>query len=181
VASGSTVIKFEIDVSQVDQGRYENLSLEIGQHPSESGPWLVARVLAFALEHREGIAFSQGLAAGDEPAVWVHDLTGQLTEWIEVGTPDAARLHKASKAADRVVVYCHRGAEPWLEVLASERVYNASRIEIVVLDAAFVEGIAADLERRNTWSVLVIEDTLYVEAGDTSHSVELVRLPFPGR
>jgi uncharacterized protein YaeQ len=181
VALGSTVVKFEVDVSHVDQGRYEQLSLDVAQHPSESAPWLVARVLAYALEHREGIAFSQGLAAGEEPAVWVHDLTGQLTEWIEVGTPDAARLHKASKAADRVVVYSHRGAGPWLESLAGERVHRADHIEIVVLDPAFVEALAQGLQRRNGWTVSVIDDTLYVEAGEASHSVELARVPFPGK
>ncbi len=34
----------------------------------------------------------------------VRDLTGRLTTWIEVGAPDAERLHYASKLADRATV-----------------------------------------------------------------------------
>jgi uncharacterized protein YaeQ len=40
--------------------------------------------------------------------VLVRDLTGRLTTWIEVGAPDAERLHYASKLADRTTVYTHR-------------------------------------------------------------------------
>ena len=35
---------------------------------------------------------------------FVRDLTGTIKAWIEVGAPDAARIHKASKAAPRVAV-----------------------------------------------------------------------------
>ncbi|MEZ4323227.1 MAG: YaeQ family protein [Myxococcota bacterium] len=185
MAVGSTVFKFEVDLSDVDRGVYEYVSLDVAQHPSESDAWLVARVLAFLLEHTEGIAFSQGLKAGEEPAVWVHDLTGQLSAWIEVGTPDATRLHKARKSCDRVVVYCHRGADPWLASLQGQRVHEAATIRLVLLDPRFVEALAASLDRRNRWSVSVMEDTLYVESSDvthqTSHSAPLTRVPFPGR
>ena len=41
--------------------------------------------------------------------------------WIDVGTPDAGRLHKASKAAPRVVVYSHKDSEQYLRQLAVPR------------------------------------------------------------
>ena len=65
------------------------------------GPYLLTRVLAYCLEYTEGLEMSRGLAEPDEPALMVRDLTGALQAWIEVGSPDAARLHKASKAAPR--------------------------------------------------------------------------------
>jgi len=34
--------------------------------------------------------------------------TANLRVWIEVGTPSAERLHKASKASPRVVVFTHK-------------------------------------------------------------------------
>src|SRR5262245_25460311 len=104
----ATAHTFDVELSDVDRGVYESLSLRTARHPSESEQYLVARVLAYALEYTPGIAFTQGLFASDEPAVWVRDLTDQLVAWIEVGTPDPARLHKASKAAERVAVYCHK-------------------------------------------------------------------------
>ena len=77
-------------------------------HPSESAEYLVTRLLAYCLELTEGIEFTAGLSNGDEPAIVVRDLTGRLLSWIEVGTPDADRLHRASKLVDRVAVYTHR-------------------------------------------------------------------------
>ncbi len=78
MALGATVRRFDLEVSDVDRGVYESLDLKVAQHPSENGPYLVARMLAYALELEEGLAFTNGLAASDEPALWVRDLTGRL-------------------------------------------------------------------------------------------------------
>ncbi|MCO4774023.1 MAG: YaeQ family protein [Deltaproteobacteria bacterium] len=179
MARGSTLLQFEIELSDVDRNVYESLALKVAQHPSESGPYAVARVLAYALELEEGLVFTRGLAAADEPALWTRDLTGQLLGWIEVGTPDGARLHKASKAAGRVAVYCHKEPTPWLRSLARERVHGSADIKLVGLPPREVQGLAEVLERRNAWSISRIEDTLYVEAGGRSHELPLTRYPWP--
>ena len=109
MALTATLYNFEIDLSDVDRNVYEKLALKVARHPSESEAYLVARVLAYCLEYTEGIAFSPGgLSSPDEPPIAVRDLTGALRAWIEIGAPDAARLHKASKAAPRVALYTHR-------------------------------------------------------------------------
>ncbi|MEK6655338.1 MAG: YaeQ family protein [Thermodesulfobacteriota bacterium] len=87
---------------------YEQLNLKVACHPSETEEYLLTRLLAYCLEYTEGIAFSRGLGDPDEPAISVRDLTGALKAWIEVGSPDAARVHKASKASPRVAIYTHR-------------------------------------------------------------------------
>ena len=46
MALGSTVYHLEIELSDVDRGVYETLSLKAAQHPSETPGYLVARVLA---------------------------------------------------------------------------------------------------------------------------------------
>jgi uncharacterized protein YaeQ len=97
MALTATVYNFDIQLSDVDRGVYESLSFKAAQHPSESDEYLVARVLAYCLEYREGIAFSKGLAEPDEPAVVVRDLTGALQVWVEIGTPDAERLHRPAR------------------------------------------------------------------------------------
>ena len=97
VALSSTIYNLDIDLSDSDRSVYESLPLRIARHPSESEEYLVARILAYALEFTEGIEFSRGLCDPDDPAIAVRDLTGALRAWIDIGTPDAARLHKASK------------------------------------------------------------------------------------
>ena len=108
LALTSTIYAFGIRLADMDRGVYESLTFRVARHPSETEDYLVTRVLAYCLEYCDGIGFSGGIAEPDEPAIAVRDLTGALRAWIDIGTPDAARLHKASKAAPRVVVYTHK-------------------------------------------------------------------------
>src|SRR5918997_7076013 len=134
MALTATIHNFDIQLSDVDRGVYESLSLRVARHPSETEEYLLTRVLAYCLEYAEGIAFSKGLAEPDEPAIAVRDLTGALRVWIDVGAPDAARLHKASKAAPRVAVYTHRPPAQLLRALAGERIHRADALELYAVD-----------------------------------------------
>jgi uncharacterized protein YaeQ len=166
VALGATIHQFSVQLSHVDRGVYETLDLRVARHPSESEEFLCARVLAFCLEQREGLAFSKGLAEPDQPAIEVRDLTGVIQAWIEVGAPDAARLHRASKAAPRVAVYSHHDAERYWESLAGERIHRAEALELYGLDRALVAALVARLERRLVLELSVTDGTLYLTLGD---------------
>src|SRR5688572_28505156 len=107
MALTATVYSFDVNLADVDRGIYATLAVRAALHPSETEELLVTRLLAYCLEYEEGISFSKGVSDGDEPAVWVRDPAGRIRTWIEIGAPDAARLHKAAKAADRVAVYTH--------------------------------------------------------------------------
>jgi len=179
MALTSTVHIFEVALSDVDRGVYESLPLKVARHPSESAEYLVTRVLAYALEFTEGLAFSSGLSTADEPALWVRDLSGQLLAWIEVGTPDAARLHKASKACGRVRVYCHKDVGPYFRTLTGQRVHAPERLQIIEVDRALVAGLAAHVEKRTRWAVSVNEDEVYVDVDGASLHGELRRHGFP--
>ena len=102
----------------------------------ESEEYFVARLLAYLLEFTEGIEFSRGVSDPDAPAIAVRDLTGAMTTWIDVGTPDAPRLHKASKAAARVVVYTHKDPVQFLKQLAGERIHNSEALELYAFSTA---------------------------------------------
>ena len=108
MALTATIYNFDIELANVDRSVYETLALRVAQQPSETEEYLLTRVIAYCLEYAEGIAFSRGLAEPDEPPLSVRDLTGALRLWVEFGAPDAARLHKASKAAPRVAIYTHK-------------------------------------------------------------------------
>src|SRR3979490_3131183 len=108
LALTATIYNFAIQLSDVDRGVYESLALRVARHPSETEDHLVTRVLAYCLEYADGLSFSNGLAEPDEPALAIRDLTGAMRVWIDIGAPDAVRVHKAGKAAARVVVYTHK-------------------------------------------------------------------------
>jgi uncharacterized protein YaeQ len=162
LALGSVIHQFIVQLSHVDRGVYESLDLRAARHPSESEEFLCARVLACCLEHREGLAFSRGLADPDQPALEVRDLTGTMQAWIEIGTPDAARLHRASKAVPRVAVYSHRDAERYWAALAGERIHRAEALELYGLDRALVAALVERLERRMTFDLSVADGVLYL-------------------
>ena len=159
---------FTVRLADADRAIYETLVLRVAQHPSESPEYLVARVMAYCLEYVEGISFSKGLSDPDEPAILVRDLTGLIQTWIEVGMPEAARLHRAAKAARRVVVYVHREMEAWLARLAGEHIHRAEALEIYVLDRDLVAQVVARLARRMEFDLSVSERSLYVSMGDTT-------------
>ncbi len=175
MALTATIHTFDVELADADREVYESLALRVARHPSETEEYLVTRVLAYALEFTEGIEFSRGLFEPDEPAIRVRDLTGQLRAWIEVGAPEAARLHRASKAVDRVAVYTHRDPAPWLGRLAGERIHRAAELELYAVDRGLVAALAARLERRVTWSLSVSERELYVSAGGETLSGPVAR------
>ena len=95
----------------------------------------------------------------------MRDLTGALRTWIDVGTPDADRLHKASKVAERVVVYTHKDPAQFLKQLAGRKIHNASALELYAIDRALVSGLVTRLERRLGFSVLITKRELYISIG----------------
>ncbi len=170
MALSATLYNLSIELSNVDRGVYETLDLRVARQPSETAEYMTVRVLAYCLEYTEGIALTQGVAAGDEPAVWVRDLTGQLKTWIEVGMPDAERIHRGSRAAERIAIYTHRDVEKLLSQLAGKKIHRAEEIPIYSFRRGFIDELAALMERRSVLSVTVTAGQIYVSVGD--HVVE---------
>jgi uncharacterized protein YaeQ len=165
VALTATIYTFSIELADIDRGVYATLDLRVARHPSETEDFLLTRVIAYCLEYTEGLAFSRGLAEPDEPALAVRDLTGSIQSWIEVGLPDADRVHRASKAAPRVAIYVHRNPALYLRQLQATRIHRADAIELYSLDSAFLQGFARHLERRTRFSLSVTDRHLYLTIG----------------
>ncbi len=182
MALGATVHVFTVRLSHVDRGIYETLDLRLARHPSESPEYLVTRLLAYCLEYTEGITFSKGgLSDPDEPAILVRDLTGALKGWIEIGLPEAARLHKAAKAAGHVAVYPTRDITPWLARMAGERIHRAEAITVQVIDPALIATFASRLERRMEFDLSVSDGMLYLSLGDETLSAAVQRTTLTSR
>src|SRR5216684_2311112 len=176
MAQTATIYNFDIELADADRGVYETLALRVAQHPSESAEYLVTRVLAYALEYAEGIGFSRGVSDPDEPTIAIRDLTGAITTWIEIGAPDAARLHKASKAASRVVVYTHKDPDQFLRRLAGEKIHRADELELYAIDRGLIAALTARLERRVAFSVTIADRELYISIGDETLTGRVSRL-----
>jgi uncharacterized protein YaeQ len=176
MALQATVYNFDVELADSDREVYESLALRVARHPSESEEHLIARLLAYLLEFAKGIAFSRGISDPAEPAIAVRDLTGAIATWIDIGTPDAARLHKASKAARRVVVYTHKDPRQFLNRLAGEKIHRADALELYAIDRALVSALVAHLERRVAFTMSVADRELYVAIGTETLRGRVVRL-----
>lgn len=177
MALTATMRRFEVTLADSDRGVYESLELRVAQHPSESDRYLIARLIARALEHADGVSWSKGgLSADDEPALWQRDLRGDLQAWIEVGSPSPPRLHKAKKAVPRVVVYGWHRVEALAAALDEDKVYKAEEIELYELDAGVLDAVAATLDRTNTWEVAVTGGTVYLSTGASAFELPVRRL-----
>jgi uncharacterized protein YaeQ len=181
MALGATIYNFKIELADSDRSVYAALDLRVARHPSETEDHLLTRVLAYCLEYTEGIAFSSGISDTDQPAIAVRDLTGALMTWIDIGAPEAARLHRASKLASRVAVYTHKDAAQLLARLQLERIHRSEHLEIYAFDREWLAALTGKLARRMEFALTVADRNLYLSLADdtTSSVVQALRLPDP--
>jgi uncharacterized protein YaeQ len=179
LALNATIYTLDIGLADADRQVFEALALRVARHPSETEEHLWARVLAYCLEYVDGIAIGRGLSDPDAPAIAVRDLTGALRAWIDVGLPDAARLHKAAKAAPRVAVYTHRDPGQLVRALGGERIHRAAALEIYAFDRALIAELVARTQRRMAIDLSVTGGHLYLSLGGHTMSGEVRRVELP--
>ena len=165
MALTATMYRLQISLSDVDRGVYEALDVRLAKHPSETMRFLLTRALAYCLSYEEGIAFSAGISSTDEPALSIKDLQGNTTAWIEVGSPSADRLHKASKAAPRVAIYTH--AEPKLlqKEARTRPIHKVEQIALHAFETSFLDELEKVTDRSAKWELLHNDGNLYVTVG----------------
>ena len=163
MALTATLYNLAIQLADIDRGVYEKLDLRMARQPSETVEYMLTRVLAYCLEYQDGIALTEGVAAGDEPAVLVRDLTGRIIAWIEVGAPPADRLHRGSKLAGRAAVYTNRNLGQLMNQLSAKKIHRAAEIPIYTFGRGFIEAVAGPIQRRSEMSISITERQLYLD------------------
>ena len=133
MALKATIFKAELHIADMERGYYHDHALTVARHPSETDERMMVRLLAFALNADETLAFGAGLSTDDEPDLWRKDLTGSIETWIDVGLPDEKRIRKACGRADEVFVYSYGGHAAqlwWQQVGDNSRARASSRSSI---------------------------------------------------
>ncbi|MCX5741829.1 MAG: YaeQ family protein [Proteobacteria bacterium] len=178
MALPATMRRFEIALADSDRELYETIELRVAQHPSESERYLVCRVIARLLEHAEGIDFSKlGVSDDVEPALVQKNLRSEWLAWIEIGAPSPDRLHKATKIAPRVAIYAWKTPDDLAAAIVERKVHRADTIELFAIDPAFLDAVAATLDRVNRWDLAVTGGTLYLTIKEALHETIVRRVP----
>jgi uncharacterized protein YaeQ len=172
MALKSTVVKAELQISDMDRHYYATHNLTLAQHPSETDERLMVRLLAFALYADERLEFGRGLSQDDEPDLWRKAMTGEIEEWIDLGQPDEARIRKACGRSRHVVVvtYSGRSADIWWEK-NSNSLQRSKNLTVIDIAADTVEALVTLMARGMRLNVMIQDGEVQVLGGDVTVSV----------
>jgi uncharacterized protein YaeQ len=173
MALPSTVYRTSLQLSDIDHGIYETIQTTVARHPSETEERLVARLLALALFYEPDLNFTKGLSATDEPDLWVVGPDGRVQLWVEVGLPEADRITKACRHAERVALLSSGKTLANWDQQHLPKLGNCRNLTVVSVDQSFISTLAASLGRSITWSITITEGTLYLTTGDLTHETAI--------
>lgn len=157
--------RFQIELSDIDRGVYENLDFRLAQHPSETMTYLLTRLFAYALSYHPNLTLSTvGLSDPDLPAMQLAGTNGAIDLWIEIGNPSAKKLHKAMKSAKGVTVFTYKNPQVLIDDIKNNNVYRAAEIKIVAVDSKFLQQLEAHVAKNNRWSILHQQDQMDITA-----------------
>jgi len=174
----ATLYRFKLAVSDVDRAYYDTLEVRVAMHPSESEVALLTRVLAYALNYEVGLEFSPGLSTPDEAAIRLPGANGKMSKWIDIGNPSPRRIHKASKASERVCIYTYKDPENLKREAQGERIHRAELIQVFAIRPSFLQSLALQLKRDNSWAIVHNEGELIVSIGGESLMTTIDRHSF---
>lgn len=156
MALKATIVKAELQISDMDRHYYASHALTLAQHPSETDQRLMLRLLAFALFADERLEFGRGISTEDEPDLWRRDYSGDIELWIDLGQPDESRVRKACGRARQVVVvtYGGRAAETWWNK-SGDTISRLASLRVIDIDSESVEALAALMQRNMRFDCLI--------------------------
>lgn len=172
MALKATIFKAELRIADMERAYYQDHAVTIARHPSETDERMMVRLLAFALNAHDALAFGAGLSTEDEPDLWRKDLTGNIETWIDVGLPDEKRIRKACGRADKVSVYSYggRAADLWWGQ-NGDKLARLDKLTVINLPHAGTQALAK-LAARNMQLQYTIQDA-QVWVTDERESVQL--------
>ena len=173
MARGATIYKAQLDLSLVDRNVYEQRSITVARHPSETHERTLVRVLAYSLLYELGLEFGRGVSASDEPDLWRREGDGRPAHWIEVGQPDSKRLIKAARQSERATLFAFgEGLDRW-KAAQIEKLDAPSNLSAAGIDEGFLSALAAVTDRQLRWSVTLSDGIIFLTSGEDNFETTL--------
>lgn len=177
MALKSTVYKFDLNVADLDRQVYGDFPLTLARHPSETEARMMLRLLVFAFNASEDLAFGRGISTDDEPDLWRKSLSGEIELWIELGTPDPERLRKACGRAAAVVLYCYGDrASPVWWAKHEKALQRLDRLRVYQVGDGSCDALAALANSGGQIQCTIESGEAWLSAADASVHVVPTRL-----
>jgi uncharacterized protein YaeQ len=169
----ATIYKIDLQIADMDRGYYATHKLTLAQHPSETAQRVMVRVIAFALNAHEHLAFGRGLSSDDEPDLWRRDLTGRIEQWIDLGQPEESRIRRACGRADQVLLYTYggRSAQIWWDKIAATLARNKN-LRVIDLAEEACAQLATLLERTLSLQCMIQDGSVQFLTEQVSVSLD---------
>ena len=180
MAIKSTIFKAELQIANMDQHYYQNHTLTIARHPSETDERMMVRLLAFALNANDALNFANGISNDDEPDLWHKDLTGAIETWIDVGLPDEKMVRKACGRANHVHIYSYGGrtADMWWDQ-SSSKLGKISNLNVYNLPVETSRAMAKLAERNMQLTFTLQEGQIWLGNQADAIEVTLTNIKIP--
>jgi uncharacterized protein YaeQ len=180
MAIKSTIFKVNLKIADMERHYYQDHTLTIAQHPSETDERMMVRLLAFCLNAHEYLAFGQGMTDDDEADVWLKDLTSVIALWIDVGMPNEKLIRKACGRANQVIVYCYGGrvVETWF-TQNSDQFKRLKNLTVISLPVESTRAIAKMVKRNMQLHCTIQDGQVWLGNGDENVMIELMTLKAP--
>lgn len=173
MALKSTIYKATLQVADMDRNYYADHALTIACHPSETAERMMVRILAFALNAHQALAFGKGLSDVEEPDLWRRDLTGVVELWIEVGQPEEKWILKACGRAQQVVVYAYGNkAALWWQQMGP-RLAKARNLRVIGIAPDAAQALGKLAARNMQLQCTIQEGDIWMRDADDAVQVPM--------
>lgn len=177
MAMNATILKLELQISDMNRHYYGSHSLTVALHPSETPERLMIRVVAFALHASESLSFTKGISTEDEPDLWDKDLSGQIMTWVDLGQPEEKRTKKACGRAQEVFIYTYqpRNSGPWWDK-SKAKLERFDKLTVTRIDTASSTTLDDICEKNMDLQCSIDGETVYLRSEDKEVELTLVKL-----
>lgn len=177
MAQKARVVKAHLQIADMQRHYYQNHSLTLAQHPSETDERLLVRLLAFALNASDQLLFAKDLSDEGTPELAEYSLQGDIELWIALGRLDEKWLRKASQKARKVKLYVYGGRSVaiWWEQ-NQKALQRYPNLEIWELPEASTQEMLGLMSASLHLQCNISEDQVFLSSQDLSLSLEPVLL-----
>lgn len=177
MALKATVYKAQLQVSDLSRHHYNDYSLTLARHPSETEERLMLRLLAFALCADENLQFGRGISDDEDPVLSITELDGRVRLWVELGLPEERRLRKASHKADHVLLLAYGGSavDKWYQ--SEQKALRAlENLTILSISPEHLERLSSLCERSLQLQCTINEGQIWFGTSAQAEQLALSRV-----
>jgi len=177
MALGSSIYKANVSLANLDESVYEDVSLTMALHPSETEERMMMRLLTFLYCFEERLEFSDGLNNPDSPDIWKKNLMGDVEHWIEIGQPDEKKIKKACGRSERVSIFTFNEFKlsTWLPKIKTKFSQN-KKVSVYKLSVKDDLDIHSLVQRTMELNCLLEDQSFFISDQDLRVQVAVEKL-----